>query len=216
MIRELVKWALLTVMVLVFVIFLLMALWTWITEHLFPVTMILAALGSIVYLLGIDRVKWYCYLARYLRERRGHINDALKDVCDQKLDVHFRHLIGSDQRGRNKNTSSQPLGPRKSNSDNDTEAFPYELLSSPDIRLLKLVKSSGNLVSNLFLSFQLLHVSINNAQGNYCSVSYCWGDQSKSHTIYVNDQPFKIGSNLADLLRVLCSKDREGALYWVN
>ncbi|KIW56898.1 hypothetical protein PV05_05515 [Exophiala xenobiotica] len=216
MIRELVEWALLGATVLVFIIFLLNTLWAWTTEHLFLTTTILVAPGVSVYFLGIDRVIWYYCLAHYLSERQSHIRNALSDVCDQKHNTFLRRLISSDQTGRNKDTSSQPSEPPNSNSDNDAEAFPYEPLSGPDIRLLKLVKSSGSLLSNLFLNFQLVHVSINDAQGNYCAVSYCWGDQSKSHTIYVNDQPFKIRSNLADLLRDLCPKDREGALYWVD
>lgn len=76
----------------------------------------------------------------------------------------------------------------------------YQFLGSPrHIRLLKLLPGEHEAT----LSTELLHISLEDARGTYEALSYTWGTDTPSNTIFCNSQQFGLRPNAHDLLQRL-------------
>ena len=88
--------------------------------------------------------------------------------------------------------------------------FQYQPLTVNEIRLLKLLPQSSNL-----LSFEIVHVSLL-SKPSYAALSYTWGAPGDAHSISLNRQDFPIRQNLHDALQQIRSSRLVDQYLWID
>lgn len=85
--------------------------------------------------------------------------------------------------------------------------------STTEIRLLELFPGRGNILRG-----RLSHVDLDAAKGTYDTLSYCWGEQTKSNVIIINDHTWRIGKNLYTALNNIRRHhgNQSGFTMWVD
>ncbi|KAK6953291.1 hypothetical protein Daesc_005592 [Daldinia eschscholtzii] len=95
-----------------------------------------------------------------------------------------------------------------------TSSFKYESLSRGSIRVLLLKPELKDGRPQLSIkTYERRNVP------EYVSISYCWGQQSESEFVYLDDQPFPVRPNLFQLLLHLrhhCREYPEWRYFWVD
>ncbi|KAI8627407.1 heterokaryon incompatibility protein-domain-containing protein [Xylariaceae sp. FL1651] len=91
-------------------------------------------------------------------------------------------------------------------------SFTYDhSLGSHELRLLQVTK-----ITDQRLSFRVLRTPRTNA--SYTAISYTWGDEAESETVYLNNQPVSVRPNLWSCLYYISSfaGDLEWRYIWVD
>lgn len=84
-------------------------------------------------------------------------------------------------------------------------------LSKQAIRVFQILPSEDG--PHRTVACQLFHIS---EPKSHIAVSYVWGFYLSSHTIYINDKPFKVSLNLFRLLLRLSRLENFTAYYWID
>lgn len=94
------------------------------------------------------------------------------------------------------------------------EAFRYDSLdlSRPTLRLVRLLKGAAD-----DPRCEIFHASFDKRQDaiSYEALSYTWGSENKTDSIWINGKSMRVTNNLAQVLRYLTFEDRDRIL-WVD
>ena len=81
------------------------------------------------------------------------------------------------------------------------KVFKYHQLEQPDaIRLLTLHSGPPGSTLRCNLTYTTLAKCRYDIHGRYTALSYVWGDPTDKRTIFIDDQPFIVTTNLASAL----------------
>jgi Heterokaryon incompatibility protein (HET) len=104
--------------------------------------------------------------------------------------------------GENANSTRAPQAVESAQPDTRATAYIYSPLLHTDIRMIHLFQILPSKIDSSPLRFKLVHVPLLTARArHYTALSYTWGAEAATSTIFLGEKETRIRPNLAYILR---------------